>query len=45
VKGKKYESPTPEPVIKCGKEERICLLDGENKSVKPLPPGWPRTTT
>ena len=33
VKGKKYESPTPEPVIKNGKEEGICLLDGENKSV------------
>ena len=33
VKGKKYESPAPEPVIKNGKEEKICLLDGEKRSV------------
>ena len=33
MKGKKYESPAPEPVILYGEEEIICLLDGENKSV------------
>ena len=31
MKGKKYESPAPEPVIKDGKEEIICLLDGKKE--------------
>ena len=33
VKGKKYESPAPEPMIKDGNEERICLLDGGKKCI------------
>ena len=28
VKGKKVESPAPEPAIKDGKGKRSCLLDG-----------------
>ena len=28
MKGKKYESPAPEPVIKDGEREKRCLLDG-----------------
>ena len=33
VKGKKGESPAPEPAIKDGKGKRSCLLDGEKRSV------------
>ena len=44
VKGKKYESPAPEPVIKDGKEEIICLLDGEREvsmqKQEVIPGGW-----
>ena len=29
VKGKKGESPAPEPAIKDGKGKKSCLLDGE----------------
>ena len=32
-KGKKGESPSPEPAIKDGKGKRNCLLDGEKGSV------------
>ena len=33
VKGKKGESPAPEPAIKDGKGKRSCLLGGEKRSV------------
>ena len=33
VKGKKGESPAPEPAIKDGKGKKSCLLDGEKRSV------------
>ena len=32
VKGKTYESPAPELVIKYGKREKSCLVDGEMSS-------------
>ena len=35
-KGKKYEFSAPEPVRKDGKEDRICLLEGEKISVKTI---------
>ena len=41
VKGKKYESPAPEPVIKDGKEEIICLLrDVSMQKQEVIPGGW-----
>ena len=33
VKGKKGESPAPEPAIKDGNGKKNCLLDGEKRSV------------
>ena len=41
MKGKKDESPAPEPMIKGGKGERRCLLDGGKGSVHTIyDSGW-----